>query len=435
MALPPKPSVTPWSPSAEIMDAINNITVYVPDEAGNPVATKLPLGKQFSASEVGELSAQAVILALAHDAQFAEATKDFQAEPGPQITPSGYKDRQKLYTDLNNLTSGIYQWLATGNSEGTVTHKNGDGDAEVSTDNQKWLEKNPSIAQAMLADAVNTKVPAAVSTQYMINDGRGSGYNFKWYQQYKVYRNRANPQGQNLVNSSLITPDILRRGLKVIDAPSIPAYAPYFDGGLTGVEYTLPQLYHQTQVDNGFLLGRAVQIYTTIRADRERRTNPNLQEGESAQIDAERIELEQLRQQLEQEGKLEGDDLARFNRLNDTFGSTAAVKDVNAFVNDQADGGEDYASEFRSKEQCFLLTKIISLAKANMSRRVNYDTDSDGPKAYCVQGKPSELVSALTYDPNYSSYYLMPPSKLSYLVPSVKLGKLCSNHVIVVEMI
>ena len=308
MALPPKPSVTPWSPSAEIMDAINNITVYVPDEAGNPVATKLPLGKQYSASQIGELSAQAVMIALAHDSEFAEATKDFQAEPGPQITPESYKDKQKLYTDLNNVTAGIYQWLATGNPEGTVTHKDGNGDAEVSTDNQKWLKKNPSTAQAMLADAVNTKVPTKAGTHYMINDGRSSGYNFKWYQQYKIYRNPANPQGQNLTNSGMITINMIRRGLYAIGATSILGYAPYFDGGIAGVEYTLPQLYHQTQVDNAFLLGRAVQIFTTIRSDRERRTNSNLQEGESAQIDAERIELEQLRQKKE-EGNITDEEL------------------------------------------------------------------------------------------------------------------------------
>ena len=435
MALPPKPTPIRWTPSQEIVDAVNKITLYVPNAEGEIVPVEGDISPPYTAEQIGEISAQALITALGFDEECGEASKDFDADPGPAITPWEYKSVNDELRDGNDLSSDLYRWLASGASSGQVTHQNGDGSKEVTLDNQDWLDEDNGT-RGILGAPDTFQIPRSVQNEYMINDGRTMGYTNRWLDDY-----RADSEG-NLMSLathgafSMVKAGTQSSGMDKIDVSSIPAYVPYFvsNGGRatylagTGPTYTLAEYYHQTQVDSAFLQLRATKIFTAIRAVRA----AYQEDAEGAQeISNQRAELEALRQRqnsTDPEDALSAEEQARLRALEAGLGDLSDVAAQNNFIADQARGGEDYASEFRSKEQCFLLTKIISLAQANMSRRAVYDTESEGPKAYAVQGTPGQIVSQLTYDPSYSAFYMIPPSRLSYLVPAVKFYQVLHQY-------
>ena len=204
---------------------------------------------------------------------------------------------------------------------------------------------------------------------------------------------------------------------------------PYSPSGFVGkgARPSLGQYAKQAQKDGQFIRERTQKI------NRLRFALAKLKEENPEEFANQMSELSRMQKYADAEnpedvgdvdgdGDIDADDLAAAKqeeqRLRRNLGS---VDNAAAVAELMAGKGAEFAAEFRAKEQCYLLSKIFNLATANIGRRMSYSTTQGGPKAHCVQGQPSTVVSALTYDPAYAAYYMIPPSKLSYLVPSIQL--------------
>ena len=98
-------------------------------------------------------------------------------------------------------------------------------------------------------------------------------------------------------------------------------------------------------------------------------------------------------------------------------------------LDEMRENGEagEFAAAMRAQEQCFLMAKIIEMSKLNIAKKPEYRVDG-GPAAHMVHGEIGTLVSKLMLDPAYSAYYFMPPDKLSYLTPSIKLYQVLHEY-------
>jgi len=85
------------------------------------------------------------------------------------------------------------------------------------------------------------------------------------------------------------------------------------------------------------------------------------------------------------------------------------------------DALENLQPEFmRFKEQCFLLSHLGSLHRMGRSRGKTYN---DIKLFESPSGQPGLAINKLSYNPAYDSMYDIPPHRLSYLMPSIRLFK------------
>jgi hypothetical protein len=195
--------------------------------------------------------------------------------------------------------------------------------------------------------------------------------------------------------------------------------------------------YAQLYYDTKFLIARMGKCLEAVKPLAELANT-------DAELAASQAELIARRKALEAEAEkgLTEEKAAELEALTEQLENTAALaKTAELFQSNTA----EFASQFRTREQCYLLKNIRPLAAAHiqkMSRNTSgagasvpqpndlavYNTSPEGPKGHVIQGSPGSVVTGLTYDPAYAAYYLLTPAKLSYLVPSVKLYQVLHQH-------
>ena len=200
---------------------------------------------------------------------------------------------------------------------------------------------------------------------------------------------------------------------------------------------SIAQRYAQKYYDLAFLRARLGKVNEVLKgfaqnlADNPEGYDALLDSLAEAGDDQDRIDQLEGKATLTAEEEAELRDLREAAIAQEDALSTAEARAATAEL--LALNTDEYASEFRAKEQCFLLKNLLPLAAAHIRKRVAdggqaYDTTAEGPAAYCVQGSPGQVVSALTYDPAYAAYYHLSPDKLSYLVPSVKFYQVLHQY-------
>jgi len=201
------------------------------------------------------------------------------------------------------------------------------------------------------------------------------------------------------------------------------AKLPMTSGGVQGSS-TAPSMREysdQLFADSRFLSQRMQYISKAVTAYEE------LEDLDDEAVEEGMDRLAEL-QEKEEDGDLtpeEAEELARLqgamtpSNLSDRADQQAAV----AALEESGEAGS-YAAAMRAMEQCFMIKDIVTMAQANVQRSREGKTQyrvADGPAAHMVHGEMGQTVSKLMFDPAYSAYYFMPPSKLSYLTPSIKL--------------
>ncbi|HIA03827.1 MAG TPA: hypothetical protein EYN66_18300, partial [Myxococcales bacterium] len=403
-------------------------------ESSDPM---LDLETPFTMDQINKISGVTLAVSLISDPLF-DTDRDWN-DIGAEnldykdVAPSSLITYRNMLKAASTTAAAAKDWLH-GTSDYLASMDNPDswGGQQNSPVRQRDADTAADWLKAMKAagEHWDTPIPPdSIKNGHYIQDA-SFGWDLELKEIYKAGENNANYMGWNATTTA------------VPGTPSRPptTWTPYMGGGRQGAfgvglsnSYSLRQLYWQAILDHRFLEMRGKEIWRTVVNDRKLISSEEvvgaLDEGTT-------------REQLERLGELQ--EKQRNDPSNMTPEERAELERLQASntprgLQERSDATEDYAAavaaltpaamaqKMRALEQCFLLKNIAPLSHASINRKITY-RHADSCSAHHVHGKLGETVSKLMYDPNYSAFYFLPPSRLSYLTPSIKIYQVLHDY-------